>query len=265
VDLITFGDLLAHTSGLSYESGSSRSDFPYMKSQIAAGTFNRGQYYYQNMNYGLCRILLATINGNIPVDWTAPPFLFNLFGSEFNDRLWDVITIRAYAAYVANCVFAPAGVTGPGFTHEAADALAYAYDFPVTGTGWNSGDLTSMAGGAAWHMSVNELLSVMGTFRRGGSIVTAAQAQAMLDDGFGQNPQIAQTPLGPVYHKIGTWGTDSDRWEQGVAFFLPLNMELVVLVNSTVGGIQDGQYLYTLVSNAFLAHIVELPVPPVGP
>jgi hypothetical protein len=45
---------------------------------------------------------------------------------------------------VANYVFAPASVTGPGFTHEAADALAY--NFPVEGNGWNSCDLTSLAG-----------------------------------------------------------------------------------------------------------------------
>jgi hypothetical protein len=134
-----------------------------------------------------------------------------------------------------------------------------AYDCQGTGTGWNSGDLTTMAGGAAWHMSVNELLRVMGTFRRGDSIVAAAQAQAMLDNGFGQNPPIVDTPLGPVYHKIGNWGTD--RWEQGVAFFLPLNMELVVLVNSTVGGNTDDQFLYELVSTAFMAHIVEIPRP----
>lgn len=245
VDRITFADLLAHTSGLAFQSTCFRSDFQWMKAHVAAGTAHRGKYSRQAMNYGLCRVLLATINGNIPVDWTVPPFL-SVLGSEFHDQLWDFITIRACASYVANCVFAPAGVTRPGFTHD----------------GWNSGNLASMAGGAAWPMSADELLRVMATFRRGGTIVAAAQAQAMLDDGFGLNqPMAVPTPLGPVYHQISTWDDGSGRWEQGVAFFLPLDMELVILVNSTVGGNTGEQFLYQLVSTAYMAHIVELPLP----
>jgi len=257
VDQITFAELMTHTSGLAFGATNSRSDFEWMKSQIAAGTTHRGQYSYQNMNFGLCRILLATINGNIPVDWTLPGWLGWLFGTEFTDIFWDLITIRAYASYVADHVFAPAGVTGPDFTHDAADALAY--NFPVTGNGWNSGDLTTMAGGAGWHMPVDELLSVMATFRRGGAIVSTAQAQAMLDDGFGIDWSVP-TPLGRYHAKNGFWYDGSGQKEQGVAFFLPLNMELVVLVNSPVG--PADQFLYTVVSDAYTAHIVGLRVPP---
>jgi CubicO group peptidase (beta-lactamase class C family) len=72
VDQITFAELMTHRSGLAFGATNSRSDFEWMKSQISAGTTHRGQYSYQNMNFGLCRILLATINGNIPVDWTLP-------------------------------------------------------------------------------------------------------------------------------------------------------------------------------------------------
>ncbi|HJZ28769.1 MAG TPA: serine hydrolase domain-containing protein, partial [Streptosporangiaceae bacterium] len=259
VDQITFAELMTHTSGLAFGATNSRSDFEWMKSQIAAGTTNIGDYNYQNMNFGLCRILLATINGNIPVDWTLPSWLDWLF--DFNDIFWDLITIRAYGSYVASRVFAPAGVTGPDFNHDAADALAY--NFPVTGNGWNSGDLMSMAGGAAWHMSVDDLLKVMATFRRSGTIVNTAQAQAMLDDGFGIDWSVS-TPLGRYYAKNGIWNDNSGHREQGVAFFLPLNMELVVLVNSPVGQGPTGQFLYTVVSDAYTAHIEELRVPPVA-
>ena len=254
VDQITFADLLTHRSGLAWQTTNSRSDFEWMKSQIALGTMNIGRFNYQNMNFGLCRILLATINGNIPVDW----ILTGLLG-EFTDIYWDLITIRAYASYVAGQVFAPASVTGPDFTHDAADALAY--NFPVTGNGWNSGDLTSMAGGAAWHMSVDEVLKVMATFRRSGTIVSTAQAQAMLDDGFGIDWSVA-TPLGSYYAKNGIWTDSSGHREQGVAFFLPGDMELVVLVNSPVGDGPMGQFLYTVVSDAYTANIVET-TPPV--
>jgi len=261
VGQITFAELMTHRSGLAFGATNSRSDFEWMKSQIAAGTTRIGEYSYQNMNFGLCRILLATINGNIPVDWTLPEWLGWLFGTEFTDIFWDLITIRAYASYVASRVFTPAGVIGPDLTHDAADALAY--NFPVAGNGWNSGDLTSMAGGAGWHMSVDELLKVMAAFRRSGAIVSTGQAQAMLDDGFGIDWSVP-TPLGHYYAKNGFWYDGSGHREQGVAFFLPLNMELVVLVNSPVGEGPAGQFLYTVVSDAYTAHIEEVLVPPVA-
>ena len=181
IEYLTFDNLMAHTSGLAFNSDSPPADFGYMKSQIAAGTYNIGQYSYQNVNYGLLRVLLATVNGNVPVDLNVVP--------EFADALWDAATIAAYASYVANYVFAPAGVTGPGFTHEAGDARAYKFlvgGVGVVGNGWisgNSGDLSSYAGADGYHMSVNELLRVMAAFRRGGTIVSTAQAQAMLDAG----------------------------------------------------------------------------------
>ncbi len=255
VEYITFFNLLAHTSGLAFETTNSRSDFEWMKEQIALGTFHLGCYDYQNMNYGLCRILLATINGNVPVDWLFPGWQ----GSP--DSLWDCSTVTAYASYVADEVFAPSGVSGPGFTHDPGDALAY--NFPVTGSGWNSGDLTYMVGGAGWHMSVNELLQVMGTFRRGGTIVSPGQAQAMLEDGFGINSPPVETNLGSYYVKFGRWTGDSDYEEQGEAFFLPLNMELVVLVNSQVDGQgqPNGNTLEQWVASAYTNNIVAVAPP----
>ena len=268
IEQVTFGNLMAHTSGLAYNAGSPPADFQYMKSQIAAGvstnvngTSYYGQYSYQNLNYGLLRVLLATVNRNVPVDWYMPP-------EELADELWDFATTSAYASYVANYVFAPAGVTGPGFTYEAGDARAYKFlvgGVGVVGNGWisgnSSGDLSCLAGADGYHMSVNELLRVMAAFRRGGTIVSTAQAQAMLDAGYGLNrPVVVDTQLGPAYHKIGTWyDTPSGRWEQGVAFFLPLNMELVVLVNSQVDEQEDDNFLYSVVSEAYLLNIVPIP------
>jgi hypothetical protein len=64
--------LMTHTSGVAYGDTSSQSDYEFMKEQVAAGTTHLGQYSSQNMNFGLCRILISTINGNIPVDWSFP-------------------------------------------------------------------------------------------------------------------------------------------------------------------------------------------------
>jgi CubicO group peptidase (beta-lactamase class C family) len=259
VDQITFAELLTHKSGLAFGAMNYRTDFEWMKEQIALGTTptHLGVFNYQNMNFGLCRILLATINGNVPVNW----FLYGSQGglpTSWIDGTWDSSTISAYASYVASEVFAPSGVTGPDFTHDPADALAY--NFPVTSS-WNSGNLTTLAGEAGWHMSVNELLKVMGTFRRGGTIVSPDQAQLMLEHQFGIDFEIG-TLVGTYYAKVGGIQDNLGHQEQGVAFFLPLNMELVVLVNSPV--VQDDpieDLLYPFVSSAYTYHIEEVAPP----
>jgi len=245
VNKITFRHLMTHTSG--FNSGGSNSDYQTMKSIVAAGVNDHGvhktgddlgYYRYQNMNFGLCRILIATINGNV-----SP-------ASNFTDQTWDFVTIHAYVQYVRDHVFTPAGVSGPSLDHPATDALAY--NFPVSGNGWNSGDLSSMIGGAGWHMSVDDLLDVMGTFRRKGTIMSTTQAQTMLDNGFGIDVRMS-TPLGMLYNKNGAWGDASGRMEQSLTYFLPQNMELVVLTNSPVGS--PGKFFRDVVTNVYLANV----------
>lgn len=249
VNKITFRQLMTHTSGLAYGDTSSRSDYEFMKEQVAAGTAHLGQYSYQNMNFGLCRILISTINGNIPVDWS-----FTLWPDpNFNDWVWDLVTLLAYQWYVNAYVFSPGNVAGPTLYHEPPDALAY--NFPVSGNGWNSGDLTTMAGGAGWHLSVDEFLTVMATFRRSGAIMSQADAQTLLDDGFGIDWTVT-TRLGTYYAKNGMWSDGSGHKEQSVAFYLPREMELVLLVNSPVTS--SDTFLYKLVADAYTGNIVEL-------
>jgi CubicO group peptidase (beta-lactamase class C family) len=245
VDKITFADLLTHRSGLHYGGDETASDYQFMKAQVASGTTHYGQYSYQNMNFGLCRILISTISGAVAVNY-LPPFLTYL-----TDVMWDAITLKAYQSYVHLNVFAPAGVVDGSLVHQPADALAYA--FPVSGNGWNSGDLTTLAGGAGWHVTVDDLLDVMGTFRRSGSIVTPARAQAMLDAGYGIDV-IQSTPLGNLYGKNGGWADGAGHTEQCVAFFLPEDMELAVFVNSPIGA--PPQFLLGLVTNLYASHIV---------
>jgi hypothetical protein len=89
-----------------------------------------------------------------------------------------------------------------------------------------------MSGCVAWHLSVNDLLKIMSAFRRGGTIVDPARAQTMLDRKFGLDVK-EDTDLGRVYAKGGFWSFDSGRFvEQSNVFFLPKDMELVVLANS---------------------------------
>ena len=164
--------------------------------------------------------------------------------SLFNDLLWDLVTIAAYAQYAQGKVFGPAGVSGATLDHPGTAGLAYKGPGD-TARGWNSGNLESVSGAAGWHLSVDQVLNVMGAFRRGGSIVTSQAAEGMLNNGFGvdpfTNPQPdvpippgLLTPAGEIYCKNGRWFDGNGHEEQSLAYFLPEAMELVVLANSPV-------------------------------
>jgi CubicO group peptidase (beta-lactamase class C family) len=243
IDQITFQQLMTHTSG--FRVAGSDMSFPTLKALIAGGvtSANLGQYSYQNTNFGICRILLPVMNGTVPAGVVFPP--------PIEDQAWDLATINAYTAYVAQYLFQPAGVNGPTLTHPDPDALAYT--FPP-GAGWNSGDLTTESGGAGWHMSVDDLLDVMGCFRRQGTIMPSAAAQAMLDASFGIDV-IESTRLGTLYNKNGLWGAGSGQTEQSLAYFLPRDMELVVLANSPIGN--PGKFFRDVVSNLYMDNIAS--------
>jgi CubicO group peptidase (beta-lactamase class C family) len=223
---ITFRHLFTHTSGLS--TGSSATDYLSMKSVVAAGVSGVGSYEYANMNFGLCRILIPIINGNIAKSKLFSP-------SYLNDQFWDLTTINFYKSYMQTKVFTPAGVPNANFVPLASTANALAYPFPYGNKkGWNSGDLRTVAGGAGWRLSIKELLNVMNHARRKGTIVSAQKLQYILDNAFGID-QIISTAVGNLYNKNGAWGTGDGRTEQCVAYFLPLGMELAVLVDSPIG------------------------------
>jgi CubicO group peptidase (beta-lactamase class C family) len=217
VDQLTFRQLLTHTSRLVVLDVPGPSDFEFMKDQIAIGTV--GQPGYRNINYGLCRILISTIDA---------PFLFDLLPGA-TDAYWDLTTIRYYARYVSENIFEPVGVKST-FLHTADHALAYPQ--PAKPPGWSSDDLSTMSGCAAWHLSVDDLLRIMAGFRRLDLIVDPARAQTMLDNQFGLDVK-RDTDLGRIYAKGGFWSRDNGQIvEQTSAFFLPKGMELAILANS---------------------------------
>jgi hypothetical protein len=218
VDQLTFRQLLTHTSGLVMLDEPGPSDFQFMKDQIAIGTV--GKPGYRNINFGLCRILISTMDA---------PYLFQTFFGTLSDAYWDLTTIRYYTRYVNENVFAPVAVAST-LDHQPDDALAYPY--PPSLPGWNSGDLSTMSGCVGWHLSVDDLLIIMAGFRRRGLILDPARAQLMLDRRFGIDV-TRDTNLGRIYAKGGFWSFDNGRFvEQSNVIFLPKGMELVILANS---------------------------------
>ncbi|WP_300530380.1 serine hydrolase domain-containing protein [Maricaulis sp.] len=227
VDDITFQELMNHTSGFS--TGGSESSFSFMRQQVAQGfpASQSGDYDYENMNFGLMRILIATIGGYIDEDAN--------FGPLFNNIMWDLVTKMAYVDYLEERVFGPAGVSGASLGSNNATAHGY------TRTGLNGqdwGNLADWAGGAAWHMTADDVLDIASWFRRSGAPISRARASEALQEGYGVDGSW-NTPVGRIYHKNGSWrtggGCNIRRQVQSILFFLPEDMEVVVFVNSPIG------------------------------
>jgi CubicO group peptidase (beta-lactamase class C family) len=247
VDKITFRHLLTHRSGFS--TGGSASDYALMKGKVAAGVSSVGSYHYENMNFGLCRILIPIINGNVP---RAATFIAD---PSLNDQAWDAVTLYHYKNFMQAKIFSPAGVYNASFAPLPGVKSALAYPFPAgTTQGWNSGDLATVAGGAGWRLSSKELLSVMSTVRRKNTVVNAQKAQYILDNYFGIDLAI-DTPAGKIYNKNGAWGTGDGRTEQCVAYFLPNQMELVLFVNSPIG--KENFSLRGIVKDAYISSLTN--------
>jgi CubicO group peptidase (beta-lactamase class C family) len=242
VNEITFRDLMTHKSGIT----SGAYDFLSMKAQISAGVTAVGTYLYENMNYSVLRILLPVVAGYISVNEMYqigdPPLP--------TDVGWDVFTTNWFVGQVSTNIFAPSQSAGH-LIYEASDALAYAYPPFQNSGGGIDGNLIVALGAAGWHMSTDQLLNVMGTFRRGGTIVSPQQAQAMLDANFGVD-WIVPSSAGNIYIKNGAWNLGGGQSEQGLLYFLPQDMELVVFANSNVVSNPPGQPLYHTVTDAYL-------------
>lgn len=241
IDQITFRHLLTHKSGFSGDS--SKSDYLFMKGRVSAGVAAVPGGDYENMNFGLCRILIPIVTGLMSKDADFPAL--------FKDQIWDALTINHYRNYMRAHVFTPAGVSNPGFAPGVGGALAYRHPHGNLG-GWNSGDLAAVSGGAGWRLSCKEVLNVMDHVRRKGTIVTPQKAQKILDSRFGID-QILDTPAGKTYNKNGAWGTATGT-EQCVAYFLPAGMEAAVFVNSPIGT-GTGFSLRGLVHDAYVASL----------
>ena len=243
IDQITFRELLQHKSG--FYTGSSASDYATMKGKVAAGVTKIGTYSYENMNYGLDRIMIPIILGQISKRATFDPI-----DPFFNDRAWDVSTITLYKNWIQTTLLTPAGVSDASFAPVVNNSQVLAYRFPTgNNKGWNSGDLTSMAGGAGWHMTPQDVLSAMFHARNDPNVLPAGKCQYMLDNFFGVDQKF-QTGAGNIYNKIGNWSDGNNDQEQCVAYFFPAGMECVVFVNSPIN--QQNYSLRDAVHTAFL-------------
>lgn len=250
---ITFKELLTHQAAFTVYDG----DYASFKRQIEAGvsTNPADGLDYTNGSFSLVRVLAATLTGGVSKNakFEPPIPMSSSNASAFNDFMWDIKSTDAFLAYAQAKVFTPSGVSNVGAAPSASGAIAYAGKTDVQG--WDSGDVRTQLGGAGFRLSVNEVLDVMGTFRRKGTIVSPAKAKEAIEARLGIDQEI-DTPAGKIYNKNGAWRTGktpTDDIEQSVAFFLQEDMECVVLMNSWLGS-QQGS-LRNTIRDAYIANL----------
>ncbi len=249
-EFIRFTHLLDHRSGFS--TGGSASNWQTMKSNVQAGVTSSsiGSFDYENMNFGLIRILIATIGGYIHPATN--------FGNQFfNDIIWDAITWLAYNDYMQTYVFGPVAAF-PVIDTNAQSVLAYRFDGSTAG--WDSGNFVGSAGGVGWHMTINEILDVTRALRKG-QLVSIGGMSDILNESWGMNSPIdgESTEAGNIYYKAGRWTTSINnpaaaRTEQCFVLIQPnKQIELVVFVNSNITS--SGISLTNLVRTTFINNI----------
>ncbi len=245
---VTFRQLLTHQAGFTIYDG----DFLSFKQQIEQGASPGTGAGYTNGSFSLVRVLTATLTNAVNPSWYFDVDL-PLDVAALNDALWDLKTQEAFLNYAQSKVFTPAGVAGVG--SKPGSVGAYGYSGKTDKQGWNSGDVAGQLGGAGFRLSVNDLLNVMGTFRRKGTIVPASKAKEAIEARLGLD-QAIDTPAGKMYNKNGRWQTGSSAsadTEQSVVYFMPDNIEVAVLVNSWIGSEQAS--LRGTITNAYLANL----------
>jgi hypothetical protein len=243
---VTFRNLLTHRGGFTNHDG----DYKSFKQQVEQGISANSSYKYTNGSFSLVRVLTSTMTGAVnPNLYYEFPFT----EEALNDALWDSKTQQAFLNYAQSKVFTPSGVAN--VSAAPGTVGAYGYSGKTDTKGWNSGNVSGQLGGAGFRLSVNDLLNVMGTFRRKGTIVPASKAKEAIEAGLGID-QIITTPAGTIYNKNGRWqngSTASADTEQSLVYFMPEDIELAVLVNSWIGTEQAS--LRGTITNAYLANL----------
>lgn len=234
---LTFRDVMRHRTGFSSDDGS----FPSIKAEVARDVPANPKSDYANVNFALLRVLGATLSG-----WVPPSTRWD---DEINDAMWDIAATQWLISRTNAKVLAPAGVA-PMSPTPSGDS-AYAYGSRTDDDGWNSGDVSTVLGGVGYRLSPNDVAKVMGTFRRGGAIVSEEVAKEAIEGLLGINGTV-DTPNGRLYFRKGGWNGNGNT-EQSVAFYAPDDVEIAVFVNSPIG--TEDANLRVAVTEAYLASL----------
>ncbi len=144
VKQISFRQILRHTSGIRNDPGEANDNIRTVienginLSDTASGCDGSAEICYRNINYAMCRILIAYLDG------------YRLVTIPYNNSIEEVIIAKRFSDYMQHHIFDTPGIKDVSFA-PLANAGALFYPFPAgTYHGTNFGDWT-LTGGACRH------------------------------------------------------------------------------------------------------------------
>lgn len=198
INQITFRDLMTHRSGIiglgnnCVNGAFTENNWLGFKQLLQQGvkTANRGNYCYQNANFGLFRVLIPGILG------------YQFTGNDGTD---DQQTQQRFMDYVQKNVFEKVGISNVSANQPTGDPT-YSYAYPYTGVaGWNPGNFTSTVGAYGWHLTPSEagklFATVLSTTDQ--SVLTTAWKDTLFNNRLGTF--AGTTADGAIQYHDGWW------------------------------------------------------------
>lgn len=255
VKSITFHDLLTHKAGLTTDDIRYATDYNSLKTCIAAGVVNEAKgYNYSNVNFALFRIMFTFINDKAgALNWES----YNLSNKD-TASFSEYVSVR-YLQLMQNLVFTPSELGMIYCTPEDRSKTTLMYNETAPGTaGATLGDWKLVSGGGGYYMSSIEIAKVMAYVFHSEKVLTKAQQQVMLSNGYGlDNGDSPQTSRGKAYGKDGALMNDingsgkTDKPDPGLQTLImkfPGEVELVFFTNALTDGFTN---YATIMKNAY--------------
>lgn len=230
IDLLTFRDLLTHRSGIIGMTNSCVNG-AYLENiwlgfqqlvQKGIETANRGNYCYQNANFGLFRVLIPAI-----------------LGYQFTgiDSIDDTQTQQLYMDYVQKSVFENVGITNAMASQPLSDPT-YAYSYPSGNlSGWNPGNFTNTVGAYGWYLTPAEAGKLFATVLSTDDqrVLTTAWKDTLFTDGLAHFS--GTVPDGPIRYHDGWWYLRLAQYQgvRTVWMKFPNDVTAVLFVNALHG------------------------------
>lgn len=227
MEKVTFGDLLTHKSGIKGLNGTCQNGsygeniYDGLRKLVALGVSSRGEYCYQNANFGLFRLLIPRMMGYV---FTG------------NDATDDAQTQQRYLAFLQQEIFLQAGVQNAVASFPVNNPT-YTYNFPVTAAqrGWNPGNFNAVLGGYGMYLTAKEAGNIYASAlsSRGNEILSTARADSLIIKNLGCYK--ATSNLGTIVYHDGWWYESLQPAGRGLRTIwvkFPDNITCVLMVNA---------------------------------
>lgn len=243
----TFGQLLEMRSGLKAQNDAMSSSYFNLKSLIEEGvdTSKIGKYQYQNVSYGLLRILIAELEG------------YSHQNKNIDSAMVEVNSSNAYVNYINEKIFKPLNIQNV-VCRETSSYPTMMYPFPYRGekglvSGYagfeeSNGDLTNYVGGLGWYVSIEELGKLLSEFYNTDTVVSKKSFDILLKQRFPF--YISKNKKSQYISGMGMWIWSKPNSQYNVGLntiyvLYPNDILVVVFVNSKGKGIHNLKKIVT--------------------